>query len=129
MVHCFVNALNLSTIIRKYSLSFFSLTLLFLYCFLICLCYFVLFYLGTRLYREPASKSNRSIVLNAIEYVVFPGVVNAETRNRVLVKKLACFTKINAHLTLLNVIMYNVISLLMWSKLSRLTSPKLLFNT
>ena len=40
---------------------------------------------GTRLYREPASKSNRSIILNAIEYVVFPGVVNAETRNRVLV--------------------------------------------
>lgn len=39
---------------------------------------------GTRLYREPASKSNRSIILNAIEYVVFPGVVNAETRNRVL---------------------------------------------
>jgi Microtubule-binding calmodulin-regulated spectrin-associated len=43
---------------------------------------------GTRLYREPASKSNRSIILNAIEYVVFPGVVNAETRNRVLVRTL-----------------------------------------
>ena len=42
------------------------------------------FLLGTRLYREPTSKSNRTIVLNAIEYVVFPGVVNAETRNRVL---------------------------------------------
>jgi len=39
---------------------------------------------GTRLYREPASKSNRTIILNAIEYVVFPGVVNADTRNRVL---------------------------------------------
>ena len=39
---------------------------------------------GTRLYREPATKSNRTIVLNAIEYVVFPGVVNQETRNRVL---------------------------------------------
>lgn len=39
---------------------------------------------GTRLYREPATKSNRSIVLNAIEYVVFPGVVNQDTRNRVL---------------------------------------------
>lgn len=38
----------------------------------------------TRLYREPASKSNRTIVLNAIEFVVFPGVVNADTRNRVL---------------------------------------------
>ena len=42
------------------------------------------FLLGTRLYREPTSKSNRTIILNAIEYVVFPGVVNAETRNRVL---------------------------------------------
>ena len=41
-------------------------------------------FLGTRLYREPASKSNRTIVLNAIEFVVFPGVVNADTRNRVL---------------------------------------------
>ena len=39
---------------------------------------------GTRLYREPATKSNRTIILNAIEYVVFPGVVNQETRNRVL---------------------------------------------
>merc|ERR1711899_28402 len=38
----------------------------------------------TRLYREPTTKSNRTIVLNAIEYVVFPGVVNADTRNRVL---------------------------------------------
>ena len=46
---------------------------------------------GTRLYREPASKSNRSIILNAIEYVVFPGVVNAETRNRVLVRFLVLF--------------------------------------
>ena len=44
----------------------------------------IFFLLGTRLYREPTSKSNRTIVLNAIEYVVFPGVVNAETRNRVL---------------------------------------------
>jgi len=39
---------------------------------------------GTRLYREPASKSNRTIVLNAIEYVVFPGVVNQDTREAVL---------------------------------------------
>jgi calmodulin-regulated spectrin-associated protein len=46
------------------------------------------FFQGTRLYREPASKSNRSIILNAIEYVVFPGVVNAETRNRVLVSNI-----------------------------------------
>ncbi|CAB4064941.1 CAMSAP [Lepeophtheirus salmonis] len=35
---------------------------------------------GTRLYREPATKSNRPIILNAIEFVVFPGVVNAETQ-------------------------------------------------
>merc|ERR1719266_1683057 len=34
----------------------------------------------TRLYREPTTKSNRTIVLNAIEFVVFPGVVNADTR-------------------------------------------------
>ena len=44
---------------------------------------FIIF-LGTRLYREPTTKSNRTIILNAIEYVVFPGVVNADTRNRVL---------------------------------------------
>ena len=43
-----------------------------------------LFSEGTRLYREPASKSNRTIVLNAIEYVVFPGVVNQDTREAVL---------------------------------------------
>ena len=41
---------------------------------------------GQRLgiYREPASKSNRPIVMNAIEHVVFPGVVNKDTRFRVL---------------------------------------------
>jgi hypothetical protein len=39
---------------------------------------------STRLYREPTSKSNRSIILNAVEYVVFPGAVNRETRERVL---------------------------------------------
>ena len=39
---------------------------------------------GTRLYREPASKSNRSIILNAVEFVVFPGEVNRDTRERVL---------------------------------------------
>ena len=46
--------------------------------------HFFICFLGTRLYREPSAKSNRTIVLNAIEYVVFPGVVNADTRNRVL---------------------------------------------
>ena len=54
-----------------------------LFKFLTSITYF-LFFLGTRLYREPTTKSNRTIVLNAIEYVVFPGVVNADTRNRVL---------------------------------------------
>ncbi len=39
---------------------------------------------GTRLYREPASKSNRNIILNAVEFVVFPGEVNRDTRERVL---------------------------------------------
>ena len=47
---------------------------------------------GSRLgiYREPASKSNRPIVMNAIEHVVFPGVVNKETRFRVLEEIDAC---------------------------------------
>ncbi len=42
----------------------------------------ILFYLvSARLYREPVSKSNRPIVMNAIEFVVFPGAVNRETRS------------------------------------------------
>ena len=32
------------------------------------------------MFREPVSKSNRPIIMNAVEYVVFPGVVNKETR-------------------------------------------------
>jgi calmodulin-regulated spectrin-associated protein len=36
------------------------------------------------LYREPTAKSNRTIVMNAIEHVVFPGVVNRDTRMRVM---------------------------------------------
>ncbi len=32
------------------------------------------------MYLKPVSKTNRSIVLNAIEHVVFPGLVNSETR-------------------------------------------------
>ncbi|ERL87082.1 hypothetical protein D910_04483 [Dendroctonus ponderosae] len=40
--------------------------------------------LGPRLYKQPATKSNRSIMLNAVEYCVFPGVVNREAKKRVL---------------------------------------------
>ena len=36
------------------------------------------------MYREPAAKSNRTIIMNAIEHVVFPGVVNRDTRMRVM---------------------------------------------
>lgn len=39
---------------------------------------------SAKLFREPVSKSNRPIIMNAVEYVVFPGVVNKETRTRVL---------------------------------------------
>ena len=35
-------------------------------------------------YRPAPIKSNRSILMNAIEYVVFPGAVNKETRKTVL---------------------------------------------
>ncbi|CAH2005388.1 unnamed protein product [Acanthoscelides obtectus] len=41
-------------------------------------------YNGPRLYKQPATKSNRSIMLNAVEYCVFPGVVNREAKRRVL---------------------------------------------
>ena len=30
---------------------------------------------SARLYREPVSKTNRPIILNAVEYVVLPGEV------------------------------------------------------
>ena len=39
---------------------------------------------SARLYREPVSKTNRPIIMNAVEYVVLPGEVNKETRRRVL---------------------------------------------
>ena len=47
---------------------------------------------GSRLglYKEPSVKSNRPIVMNAIEHVVFPGVVNRDTRFRVLEEIDAC---------------------------------------
>ncbi|XP_063226734.1 patronin isoform X2 [Bacillus rossius redtenbacheri] len=40
-------------------------------------------YTGPRLYKQPATKSNRGIMLNAVEYCVFPGVVNKEAKQRV----------------------------------------------
>ncbi|XP_028036101.1 patronin isoform X14 [Bombyx mandarina] len=39
---------------------------------------------GPRLYKQPTTKSNRGIMLNAVEYCVFPGAVNAEAKRRVL---------------------------------------------
>jgi len=41
-------------------------------------------YRGPRLFKQPATKSNRSIMLNAVEYCVFPGAVNREAKQRVL---------------------------------------------
>lgn len=41
-------------------------------------------YTGPRLYKQPATKSNRGIMLNAVEYCVFPGAVNKEAKRRVL---------------------------------------------
>ncbi|XP_014473692.1 PREDICTED: patronin isoform X2 [Dinoponera quadriceps] len=41
-------------------------------------------YNGPRLYKLPIAKSNRNIMLNAVEYCVFPGTVNKEAKSRVL---------------------------------------------
>ncbi|XP_076476247.1 calmodulin-regulated spectrin-associated protein patronin isoform X9 [Bombus vancouverensis nearcticus] len=41
-------------------------------------------YNGPRLYKQPTTKSNRGIMLNAVEYCVFPGTVNKEAKRRVL---------------------------------------------
>ncbi|XP_022172106.1 patronin isoform X5 [Myzus persicae] len=41
-------------------------------------------YSGPRLYKQPVTKSNRGIILNAVEYCVFPGVVNRDAKKRVL---------------------------------------------
>ncbi|XP_023316368.1 patronin isoform X4 [Trichogramma pretiosum] len=41
-------------------------------------------YNGPRLYKQPATKSNRGIMLNAVEYCVFPGTVNRDAKRRVL---------------------------------------------
>lgn len=42
--------------------------------------------LGPKLYKQPAAKSNRGIILNAVEYCVFPGVVNRDAKMKVLDK-------------------------------------------
>lgn len=41
---------------------------------------------GPKLYKQPATKSNRGIILNAVEYCVFPGVVNRDAKQKVLDK-------------------------------------------
>lgn len=41
---------------------------------------------GPKLYKQPATKSNRGIILNAVEYCVFPGVVNRDAKMKVLDK-------------------------------------------
>uniref|UniRef100_A0A182FUU3 Uncharacterized protein n=1 Tax=Anopheles albimanus TaxID=7167 RepID=A0A182FUU3_ANOAL len=43
-------------------------------------------YSGPRLYKQPATKSNRGIILNAVEYCVFPGAVNRDAKQKVLEK-------------------------------------------
>ncbi|XP_067628269.1 patronin isoform X5 [Eurosta solidaginis] len=43
-------------------------------------------YSGPKLYKQPATKSNRGIILNAVEYCVFPGAVNREAKQKVLEK-------------------------------------------
>ena len=45
---------------------------------------------GQRLYREPQLKTNRPIVMNALEHAVFPGAVNKDVRARVMDEIDAC---------------------------------------
>lgn len=45
---------------------------------------------GQRLYREPQLKTNRPIVMNALEHAVFPGAVNKGVRERVMDEIDAC---------------------------------------
>ena len=45
---------------------------------------FYRFISGPRLFKQPTAKSNRTIILNAVEYCVFPGVVNQTAKRRVL---------------------------------------------
>lgn len=48
--------------------------------------FFIFLTQGPRLYKQPATKSNRGILLNAVEYCVFPGVVNRDAKQKVLEK-------------------------------------------
>ncbi|XP_042234616.1 uncharacterized protein LOC121874529 isoform X5 [Homarus americanus] len=41
-------------------------------------------YFGPKLFKQPTAKSNRTIILNAVEYCVFPGMVNQTAKHRVL---------------------------------------------
>ncbi|XP_058464489.1 patronin isoform X21 [Malaya genurostris] len=41
---------------------------------------------GPKIYKQPATKSNRGIILNAVEYCVFPGAVNRDAKQKVLEK-------------------------------------------
>ncbi|XP_037918502.1 patronin isoform X25 [Hermetia illucens] len=41
---------------------------------------------GPKLYKQPAAKSNRGIILNAVEYCVYPGAVHREAKQKVLEK-------------------------------------------
>ncbi|XP_058464471.1 patronin isoform X5 [Malaya genurostris] len=43
-------------------------------------------YNGPKIYKQPATKSNRGIILNAVEYCVFPGAVNRDAKQKVLEK-------------------------------------------
>lgn len=51
-----------------------------------CIGKFLVILVGPRLYKQPTTKSNRSIMLNAVEYCVFPGAVNKEAKRRVVYK-------------------------------------------
>lgn len=46
----------------------------------------LIFDLGPKLYKQPATKSNRGIILNAVEFCVFPGIVNRDAKQKVLEK-------------------------------------------
>ncbi|GAB0090124.1 Patronin [Sergentomyia squamirostris] len=46
----------------------------------------ILEYSGPKLYKQPQAKSNRGIILNAVEYCVFPGIVNRDAKQKLLEK-------------------------------------------
>ncbi|XP_059609006.1 patronin isoform X2 [Phlebotomus argentipes] len=46
----------------------------------------ILEYSGPKLYKQPTAKSNRGIILNAVEYCVFPGIVNRDAKQKLLEK-------------------------------------------